>query len=268
MPASVAIIMRSKNEMPHVHRALDMLGRQTFTDFELHAVDSGSTDGSLDELRAHCGNLVQIAPNDYVPGWVLNEAIARTAQDLIVLLNADAIPLADDWLETLLRPILEHQAEITFSRQVARPDARFIVTYDYERTYDPDQVGEGFFSAVACAFRRELWEKHRFREHGYAEDAAWATECIASGARIQLVEGAVIEHSHNYTLRELFTKRYRQALTFEDHPSAPKQLMLCLREILRDWAYAVRKLKVHTVPYNIAYRTTIHRAIYRGLKDQ
>lgn len=61
MPDSVAIIMRAKDEMPYVRQALDMLKRQTFTDFELCAVDSGSTDGTLEELETHCGNLVRIA---------------------------------------------------------------------------------------------------------------------------------------------------------------------------------------------------------------
>ena len=78
MPPLVAIIVRSKNEMPHVRAALDMLKRQTFTDFELFAIDSGFTDGSLDLLREYCDadHLIEIPPEDYEPGKVLNDAIA------------------------------------------------------------------------------------------------------------------------------------------------------------------------------------------------
>jgi len=230
MPARVAIVMRSKNEMPHLRAALGMLRRQTFRDFELFAVDSGSTDGSVDELCAHAAHLRQIPPGEYEPGKVLNESIAQTNHSIIALLNADAVPQSEEWLERLLLPILGNRADAAFSRQVARPDARFVVAYDYERAFDPEKAGPLFFSAVACAFRRGLWEKTPFREQGYAEDAAWAKACIGNGARFQLVAGSVVEHSHNYPLKALFGKHYRQALTFGKPPRLGKQAACCARE--------------------------------------
>ncbi len=270
MPPSVAIIIRSKNEMPHVRAVLEMLGRQTYRDYELFAVDSGSTDGSADLLHKHCGDgcLTEIAPENYLPGKVLNEAIAQTPQTIIVLLNADAIPLDETWLETLVEPLTEERADATFSRQVARGDAHFVVAYDYERAYDPNKLSPAFFSAVACAFKRDLWERINFREQGYAEDLAWAAACRKAGARIQMVPDSVVEHSHNYSLQALFAKRHRQALTFDRAPDSGHQLIQCIRELVRDFLHAVRKLELHTIPYNLAYRVTIHRAEYCGLKDR
>jgi rhamnosyltransferase len=135
MTPTVAIIMRAFNEMPHVQRSLAMLESQTFRNFDLYAVDSGSTDGTLQALTAACGatRLKQITPDDYIPGKVLNDAIPQTRHEIIVLLNADAIPRTSDWLERLLSPILDGRADATFSRQVARNDERLIVDYDYQR---------------------------------------------------------------------------------------------------------------------------------------
>ncbi len=262
MPAPVAIVMRCQNEMPHVRRALKMLNRQTGPAFDLTAVDSGSTDGSLEELQKYCDQLQQIAPDEYVPGKVLNNAIAQTRSEIIVLLNADAVPRSDNWLEKLLRPILENRADAAFSQQIARPDARFIVAYDYARAYNPAKIAPGFFSAVACAFRRELWERHRFPESGYAEDAAWAADCIAAGARFQLADDSVVEHSHNYTLQELRQKRRRQAPRIGNSPPG----LGC--ELARDLLHAIAKMKPWTIPYNIAYRVTIHFGdrIPKGIK--
>lgn len=267
MPPSVAIIMRAKNEMPYVEQALNMLDRQTFRAFELFAIDSGSTDGTFQALENSECSLQQIPPEEYVPGRVLNRAIARTRHDIIVLLNADAVPQQEDWLETLIAPILENRADATFSKQVARPDAQFIVRYDYERAYRRENLEPGFFSAVACAFKRSVWEAHPFPEPGYAEDARWARLHTKNGTRFLLQEESVVEHSHNYSLRALFKKRYRQALVSNQVPSLGKQLGHCLRELVRDLFYAVIRFRLLSIPYNVAYRLTIHRAVYRGRKD-
>ena len=273
MPATIAIIMRSKNEMPHIQAALEMLPRQTFRSFRLFAIDSGSTDGSLEELRKHCDedHLTQIEPGDYIPGKVLNEAIARTNHEIIVLLNADAVPRSDDWLEQLVRPILEDTADATFSRQIARPDAHFIVAYDYQRAYAPGRPDDHFFSAAACAFKRGLWERHRFHNDGYAEDAIWATACRMLNARFLLVPESEVEHSHNYSMEALFQKKFRHGSSFakvhgETSPLG-RRLSLLSRELVRDLIFACRRRHFRTIPYNIAYRATIHAGLHRGIKE-
>jgi len=273
MPPPVAIIIRSKNEMPHVRAALERLQKQTFSDFELFAVDSGSTDGSVDLLQTSCDadHLTKIRPEDYTPGNVLNNAIARTQQKIIVLLNADAIPQSNEWLENLIRPLFDSTADATFSRQIARPNARFIVAYDYQRAYHQKMEDNSFFSAVACAFKRELWEQQPFRKTGYAEDAAWAKACALQGAKIRLVETSIVEHSHNYRLKELFQKKERQGRTFAQinttRPAPGKRTYLCLREIVRDFLYACLRFKPQTIPYNTAYRIAIHAGLRKGLKE-
>jgi rhamnosyltransferase len=273
MTPTVAIIMRAFNEMPHVQRSLAMLECQTFRDFDLYAVDSGSTDGTLQTLKAACGDagVKQIAPEDYMPGKVLNDAIAHTHHEIIVLLNADAIPLSNDWLERLIAPLLDGRADATFSRQVARNDARFIVAYDYQRAYNPAKIAPGFYSAVACAFRRDLWDTLKFRERGYAEDTIWARECLKAGSRILLAAESEVEHSHNYTLKELFAKKRRQARALAESKSLEPNLVaetyVCCREMIRDFCYALFRLKPATIPYNLAYRVAAHAGMHKGLRE-
>jgi rhamnosyltransferase len=272
MPPHVAIIMRSKNEMPHIRAALEALQTQTNQDFELFAIDSGSTDSSLSVLRKYCiaDHLTEISPEDYAPGKVLNEAIARIDHPIIVLLNADSIPQSNDWLEQLIRPIHNGIADATFSKQVARPDAHFIVAYDYQRAYDPKNIKADFFSAVSCAFKRELWERHKFHNDDYAEDIIWANACTIFGASLQLIPESLIEHSHNYTLTKLFNKKFRHGYAFAKYlgmtSNLKHRLYLCTRELVRDLIYACQKKKFRTIPYNIAYRVIIHAGLHRGIK--
>jgi rhamnosyltransferase len=273
--AQVAVIMRSKDEMPYVTPALNSLREQTFREVELWAVDSGSTDGSLEALQKEVApeRLIQIRPDEYIPGKVLNDMIARTAAPVIVFQNADAIFQHPDALEKLLRPIFDGEADATMCAQVTRPDARFIVSYDYQRAYNPKNIkgdNADFFSAVTCAFKRELWEQTKFPEAGYAEDVAWAKACRAQGARFQLVTDSVVEHSHNYTLRGLYRKKFRHGVTFAREYGRSANLLLQTGELFKEWTrdllYALRKGKLQTIPYNIAYRAVIHTALYQGLK--
>jgi rhamnosyltransferase len=269
----VAIIMRSKDEQPYADQALKALSAQTFKDFTLYNVDSGSTDGTLEAVKRFNPtpeNIVEIAPQDYVPGRVLNMMVARTSEPIIVFLNADAIAMDQSWLARLLAPIHSGEADATFSRQVTRPSARFIDCYDYERAYSPGNMRNSpeFFSAVACAFRRELWEHTKFYEDGYSEDVAWSRECQQQGARFRLVMDSVVEHSHDFTIRGLYRKRYRHGIAFVRiygaRPRFVRQMLLCGKEMIRDTLYALRKLRIDTIPYNILYRLVIHYAYYRG----
>lgn len=266
MPPSVAIIMRAKDEMPYVQQALTRLEQQTVSTFDLFAVDSGSTDGTFQTLEKSGCHLTRIKPEDYVPGTVLNDAVKRTHHEILVLLNADAIPQSDTWLEQLLFPIIGKKADATFCKQVARPDAKFIVNYDYERGYRRESMSPDFFSAVACAFTRELWDTLPFPENGYAEDARWAAEIINQGFTIEYVEACAVEHSHNYSFSGLFQKRYRQAQAQGELPNPGKQTYSCIREVIRDLAFALSRCRLLTIPYNIVYRVTIHRAIHAGRK--
>jgi rhamnosyltransferase len=271
---SIAVIMRSKNEMPYAEVALERLMRQTRRDFTLYNVDSGSTDGTLEVVQRYNPDperVTRIAPEDYVPGTVLNTMVERAPESIIVLLNADAIPMDDLWLEKLLRPILDDEADATMSRQLPRDCAPFIVKHDTARAYSAKNLAgkrSDFFSAVACAFRRSLWEQTKFYTDGYAEDLAWSKACQDKGARFKIVPESVVEHSHNFTIKGLYLKRYRHGLAYVyiygDKPEFLRQAASWAKETVRDFLYAASKLRFDVTPYNLVYRATIHWAYYRG----
>ena len=274
---TVAIIMRSMNEQPYVEQVFEMLRRQTYRDFTVYSVDSGSTDGTWECVcteNPRAEKRRRIRPDQYIPGKVLNETIELAREPIIVLLNADAVPLSSTWLEELIKPLMNGKAEATLSRQVARKDARFIVRNDYERAYDPGRYAEkplDLFSAVSCGFQRTLWEQYPFPSEGYAEDWAWFQECSKGGARFLFVPGSVVEHSHNYSLKALYRKRYRQAKTFArvdgEGAYVVKQSLAAFKEMGRDFCNAVSSFQFHTIPYNLAYRCVIHAALYQGRKQ-
>ena len=270
----VAIIMRSKNEQPYTERTLAALQTQSYTNYVLYNVDSGSTDGTLEAVVKHNPapeNVIKIAPEDYVPGRVLNDMIGRTDESIVVLLNADCVPQSNTWLATLLAPLLHGACDAVSGRQVARPDAYLVVKYDLDRAYGNRNFKKkrySFFSAAACAFKRELWEQEKFPEEGWGEDFVWALKCKEHGARFDIAVDAVVEHSHNYTLKTLYRRERGHGIVhyqmLGDRPSLLHQGFACAKHLVRDVLYAAGKLQFHTIPYNIVYRCTFHWAHYQG----
>ncbi len=270
----VAVIMRSKDEEPYTTQTLKWLFTQTYPDFTLYNVDSGSTDGTFEAVKNYNPNpenVREIQPADYVPGRVLNDMIASVKEEIIVLLNADCIPQGNAWLSTLLKPLLLGQSDVVTSRQVARPDAYFIVAYDLDRGYGGKNMKKkrhNFFSAAACAFHRRLWEEEKFPEDGWGEDFAWAVRCAQRGVQFDIVVDAVVEHSHNYTLKTLYRRERGHGIVhyrmLNEAPSILGQGFSCLKHLVRDVLYALRKGRPLTIPYNVIYRMTFHWAHYQG----
>lgn len=271
---AVAVIMRSKNEEPYATQTLEQLFAQTYPDFTLYNVDSGSTDGTLEAIKKYnpnSGNIKEIQPADYVPGRVLNDMIASVKEEIIVLLNADCIPLDETWLSTLLKPLLLEQVDVVTGRQVARPDAYFIVTYDLDRGYGDNSLQNkrhSFFSAAACAFRRDIWDNEKFPEEGWGEDFVWAVRCAQRGVRFDVAVDAVVEHSHNYTLKTLYRRERGHGIVhhhvLKETPSVLGQGFACFKHVVRDVLYALRKGRLLTIPYNVVYRAVFHWAHYQG----
>lgn len=202
----IDVVVRCKNEMPHAPRVFRALTRP-----DLHVIvfDSGSTDGSREQAVAAGFDIVDIAPEAYVPGRVLNQAMKCTSGDVVAFVNADAVPLSDDAVDKLVAAC-RAGAAASYGTQVARPDARPITRTDYARVFPADPEGPGFrhfFSMAASAVRRDVWEALPFDpDLRYSEDVDWTFRVRALGRRIVFVPDARFEHSHDYDLRAMWKR--------------------------------------------------------------
>ena len=115
--------MRTKNSDWVAREALEALFSQSYTDFELLVVDSGSTDRTLEILRDYPHRLVEIEASSYYPGPVLNMAFENASTSLCVLLNSDSVMLATDSLQALVRSFDDPKVCAAYGRQLPRPEA-------------------------------------------------------------------------------------------------------------------------------------------------
>jgi len=270
-PHQVSVIMRSKNSDWVIAQSLAALFSQDFKDFDLLIVDSGSTDRTLSIIREFPCRLLQIAERDYYPGAVLNQAIEQTRSDLIVFQNSDAVPLTPCALGRLVGAFAAPDVHAAYARQVPRPEAESWVRRDYDASFPERGEPPPWlpFSLPFAAMRRSIWQRHPFQTQTWgSEDVEWGYWARGHGATIRYVPNALVMHSHNYTLRQLYGRRFieGEAEAFI-HPGAlalTTTVSRVFRSIAGDAVYLLRSRSASGFFLAPARRWVFHWAYYVG----
>ena len=97
----VSVIIPVFNAVRTVAEAIESVRAQTFTDFEIIAVDDGSTDGSIDVLHGVCGAIQILGQKNRGPSAARNLGIANSTGEYLAFLDAD-----DMWKPELLEKML------------------------------------------------------------------------------------------------------------------------------------------------------------------
>lgn len=95
----VSVILTCYNHLQFLPEAVESITSQTYKDFEIVAIDDGSTDGTRDWLKEHSGSLrVMLNESNLGTYGSLNRAIAAAGGEYIAILNDD-----DYWASTKLQ---------------------------------------------------------------------------------------------------------------------------------------------------------------------
>ena len=205
------VIIRSKNSSSIIAQTLKALFSQSYKDFELLVVDSGSTDDTLKIVSNYEHKLIKIKPEDYHPGYVLNTAIEQSNTKIIVFLNSDTVMLNFHTLKTLIDKQNKKGVDAVFSRQIARPEAKPWVRKDYETAFPnsskaPDWM---YYSLPLASMKKTAWKLIPFYTNAWAsEDTKWGYDARSKGLNVVYEPKAVVMHSHNYNYKQIFNRKY------------------------------------------------------------
>ncbi|MEA3467342.1 MAG: glycosyltransferase family 2 protein [Thermodesulfobacteriota bacterium] len=102
--AAVTVVIPVWNSGAWIPDCLKGLAQQTFQDFSIVLVDNGSTDGSVDRLRAQCPANLNVISFPVNQGFAVavNKGIRSATAKYVVLLNVDTIA-EPQWLTELVR---------------------------------------------------------------------------------------------------------------------------------------------------------------------
>jgi rhamnosyltransferase len=227
----VSIVLPTRNGAASLPALLDAIARQqTSFGYELIAIDSDSTDGTVDLLHGRVDQLIRIRADQFDHGLSRNLGVSRARGELVVLIVQDALPASDHWLAALTAPLVaDDRVAGAFARQLPRPEASAITRHYLSRwpaswnitraSSVRDQAAFDALSPAArlelCAFdnvcsciRRSIWSQFPFRQTPIAEDIEWAKEVLLAGHRLVFVPAAEVIHSHERSARYEFARTY------------------------------------------------------------
>lgn len=212
-----SIIIRAFNEerwLPELFAALDT---QTYRDFEVLVVDSGSVDRTRDIAAANNAHIVRLRSEDFTFGYSLNIGIREARGKFMAIISAHAIPTDPNWLERLVEPLRDSKNAMVFGGQRGHAISKFSEARDFERIFpdrplvmDDDHV---FVNNANSAIRKDLWEQHPFDEGlPGLEDAEWAKYWIPRGLRVMYEPTACIYHVHTESWAQVRHRFHREGI--------------------------------------------------------
>jgi glycosyltransferase involved in cell wall biosynthesis len=89
MKVRFSILMPFYNRKEYLREAIDSVLAQTFTDYELIAVDDGSTDGSIELLESYVGQIKILQQHHQGPEVARNKAAAIAEGEYLAFLDSD-----------------------------------------------------------------------------------------------------------------------------------------------------------------------------------
>jgi glycosyltransferase involved in cell wall biosynthesis len=271
---SASIVVRCHNEVGHLPRLFSELKRQTFRDFEVIVVDSGSDDGTLEFLSGEDVVLRHIDKARFSFGRSLNVGCASARGKFLVFISAHCYPENEYWLENLLAGFTDQKIAAVYGRQRGIEESHFSERQIFKRWFPEESVprqDDPFSNNANCAIRKELWEEFPYDEELTGlEDVAWAQSVMRHGWWVSYRADASVIHVHNETPSQVRNRYRREAITFQkvfpnEHFNSWDFVRLSLRNIWTDWVAATRQGSIMSNLWPIVrFRVSQFAGTYQG----
>jgi GT2 family glycosyltransferase len=237
---TLSVLVVTFNERELIERCLPALVDQLGENDELIVADNRSDDGTVEavERLAPAATVIRMPSNDgYMPAC--NAAAARARGDVIVTIDADAIP-APGFCDAIRAPAANGRGWAGWMGLVTMGDGSLINTSGGVSHFTglswAGQVGEpldaaraeprevSFLSGTCLAISREAWR----RDPGFApeyflyfDDVDWCFRARLGGGRIGIEPAARVDHLYDFTKRRVkwrLLERNRWATVIRTYP--------------------------------------------------
>jgi glycosyltransferase involved in cell wall biosynthesis len=213
----VSLILTVRNEQDSLPRLLDSIRAQTRPPDEIVIADGGSTDNTLEILRARADQLPLVILE--APGANISQgrnAAIRAARGEIIAATDAGVRLDARWLEEIVK-LFEQNSPPDVVSGFFLPDPRGVSQTALAATTLPARrdVNPARFlpSSRSVAFRKRAWEQvGGYPEWlDYCEDLIFDFRLRDAGLRFQFNPAALVYFRPRPTLRAFFKQYYQYA---------------------------------------------------------
>lgn len=212
-----SIVIRTFNSKKTIGRVLERIRGQTFRDYEIVIVDSGSTDGTLDIARRYTpGPVIDYSYEKFTYSGALNAGCDAARGEYVVCLSSHCIPLRDDWLDLLIGALDAEErlagawGPLRFDPGEKPLGGREKEVVDLEKFLESPTWGLRNANSV---IRRGLWAERPFSEKiERCEDQDWAYHFLRRGYDTAVVHGAAVHYAPDFGFIRHTAKDYKDAM--------------------------------------------------------
>ena len=219
--AETSIIIRTKNEEKWIGENLKRLAEQTYKNFEIILVDSGSTDRTLDVvgqfLKALNIRVFKIKFEEFNYPFALNYGVRQSlAEKYLIILSGHSLPISKTWLEDGIKNFADEKIMGVYGFVWALPDGSFWEKLIFNKYFckirnifkkqiivECGEMGVmGFTNAI---IKKDLWQERNFNEaYGLGgEDGEWANYWFSKGYKAVRDIRFSVYHSHGLGYKQL-----------------------------------------------------------------
>ena len=189
-----------------------------------------SKDNTENILKNISADYSIVEPADFSHSLTREQVAIKSTADIVVFITQDIEIRNEDWLEKLVKPIIDGEAEASFSRQLTKYDN--IEKYTREKNYpaesyivskaDIEKLGlrTFFFSDASSAIKTEVFKKlngYDKKDLPISEDMYITYKLIMNGYKIKYCADSIVYHSHKFSLKQLYKRYYDTGKFFKQN---------------------------------------------------
>lgn len=253
MKPFVSIIYLTKNGGTLLEKSLQAVIAQVVDfAFEVIAIDSGSTDGTLALFEKYPVKVYRIPTSEFNFGLTRDYGFSLAQGDIVIAISQDVVPVGTDWLQNLVSPFSDNSIAVVQGCNVLLDDAEafywhkmglFYYTRESKRWLE--QYGNISLSFTNCALRRDVWKENKLGRVAMSEDKLFQKMVTEKGLRIFRQMCAKAYHSHVYNVASLAKRSENEGL---------------------GWRYVAQRYSFRDMLGDIC-KPEIYNFLWRGLKS-